>query len=691
MERPKPPSSATNIVLPAPSPQPAPSPTPAAADYGVPDGPSASSEYADGPEMADDGVSLTLGTESLLSLLLGSRQPAEGQPPTDDGAPPKPPAQPALDISIDPSDEYELEAYLATLTSYDLERLKREPERLSDEAKRLKLEMEELAFKNYRTVIQSAQCITDVSRQVVEMQGSVDGLLQHGPQLAVALEQFGESAKQINEERRLNRITLNHHTQLLDLLEVPQLMNTCVRNEHYEEALDLQAFAVKLRAMHPDIPVVHRLVAEVKQYAEDMLEQLLALLRTNIQLPLCLRVIGYLRRLGFLREQELRLHFLRCRDAWLQSLLADIPTTPPYSYLIKTTDCVRVHLYDIVTHYRAIFFDDTSAQEEATTRDGGLLYAWVTHKLLAFTRTLEATLPLVTDGASLANVLEQCMYCGMSLGRVGVDFRGLLGPPFEKQVYALFSSNLRAAVARFSDALHAHKWLAPPPSLAPASATAPAQGTEAYTPPAQLLDHAPLAVAANGFLAALNELRLCAPVSLAPAAAAALSQALSSLVAQLALLRTERHFSEREEGLFGALAKCCGEALLPYVARCFDAVFHADAPLVNLGPLFSALAPLSASAPAPRPASSPSPPPATAAPAPRSASFSVPAPSPPSSVSSASAPLSSSGLAPASSAPLPSASPAASPPTSVSGPAASAARPASDATAPLAHAAPSPR
>jgi hypothetical protein len=33
-------------------------------------------------------------------------------------------------------------------------------------------------------------------------------------------------------------------------------------------------------------------------------------------------------------------------------------------------------------------------------------------------------LPRISEGSVLANILEEAMYCGLSLGRVGVDFRG---------------------------------------------------------------------------------------------------------------------------------------------------------------------------------------------------------------------------------------------------------------------------
>lgn len=56
---------------------------------------------------------------------------------------------------------------------------------------------------------------------------------------------------------------------------------------------------------------------------------------------------------------------------------------------------------------------------------------------------LREALPRVMEGGSLASVLEHCMYCGMSLGRVGLDFRGLLCPIFEACVRNTFAANVK--------------------------------------------------------------------------------------------------------------------------------------------------------------------------------------------------------------------------------------------------------
>lgn len=52
---------------------------------------------------------------------------------------------------------------------------------------------------------------------------------------------------------------------------------------------------------------------QVNEVGQTMLEQLLSRLRSSLQLPECLRTMGYLRRIAVFSEAELRLQFLRCR------------------------------------------------------------------------------------------------------------------------------------------------------------------------------------------------------------------------------------------------------------------------------------------------------------------------------------------------------------------------------------------
>lgn len=57
-----------------------------------------------------------------------------------------------------------------------------------------------------------------------------------------------------------------------------------------------------------------------------------------------------------------RVQFLRCREAWLADIIDDLDPSNPYDYVKRLTDHHRVHLFDVVMQYRAIFADDTSNQ-----------------------------------------------------------------------------------------------------------------------------------------------------------------------------------------------------------------------------------------------------------------------------------------------------------------------------------------
>ena len=80
-------------------------------------------------------------------------------------------------------------------------------------------------------------------------------------------------------------------------------MNACARNGLIEEALDLESYARTLQARYEDVPILASIVAELERTTLGILAQLREQLRGQLQLPTCLRVVSYLRRLGFFEEQ----------------------------------------------------------------------------------------------------------------------------------------------------------------------------------------------------------------------------------------------------------------------------------------------------------------------------------------------------------------------------------------------------
>ncbi|KAG0632021.1 hypothetical protein M758_1G298600 [Ceratodon purpureus] len=471
------------------------------------------------------------------------------------------------------------QAYVSELLSFNLERLHKEPELLRVDGERIRRQMQEVAVGHYRAFISAADTVQNITHEITSVDEHLKTLIAEIPKLITGCNDFMDDAQQILEKRQLNRTLLANHSSLLDLLEIPQLMDTCVRNGNYDEALDLEAFVTKLATMHSRLPVIQSLEADVRQTTQSLLAQILQRLRSNIPLPECLRVIGYLRRLAVFNEHEIRLQFLRCREAWLVGIIDDLDQSNPYEYLKKMAEYHRVHLFDVVMQYRAIFSDDTSGHEENT--DGGLLYSWAMHRISSHLNVLREILPQITEGPNLAFILDQCMYCGMSLGRVGLDFRGLLPPLFESSVHNLFMRNMSVTVDNFQHVLDSHRWVPLPPVTLGRGTSSLDHSPDDVAPPYSIMEHPPLAAFVNGVLAALNELRHCAPINLKATLALELQCALQSVANSLLRYNATRIVKDSEKTLFLAMCRAFIEVVCPYCTLCFGKCYSGGSALIQ--------------------------------------------------------------------------------------------------------------
>lgn len=87
----------------------------------------------------------------------------------------------------------------------------------------------------------------------------------------------------------------------------------------------LNFFVEKFVPVIPNIDLFQNIVATIEGSWHTMLEQLLTQLRTDLQLPKCLQIVGYLRRMQAYSLPELKLKFLQARDSWFCSILNSIP------------------------------------------------------------------------------------------------------------------------------------------------------------------------------------------------------------------------------------------------------------------------------------------------------------------------------------------------------------------------------
>ncbi|KAM9765617.1 conserved oligomeric Golgi complex subunit 8 isoform 2-T2 [Menidia menidia] len=479
-------------------------------------------------------------------------------------------------------------AYLAELSASGLEPLRREPERLAEQRALIRLQTRELAFANYQTFIRTADCTRHIYRDFGRVEASVSRLLDKLPCFGDKCRAFVEAADHIGSSRRMNSLTLNRHTEILEILEIPQLMDTCVRNGYYEEALELAAYVRRLDRKHGTLPVIQAMVCEVRQSVQLMLGQLLQQLRGSSPLPACLRVVGYLRRMDVFTEAELRLQFLQARGAWLAAVLAAVPRDDAYAHISRTIEALRVHLFDVVTQYRAIFSDEDPPPASGGPAapagppplgEAAIFQGWLLRQVCGFLAALAGALERGVGGR-LDSLLAQCMYFGLSFSRVGADFRGQLAPLFQRAAAAAFRRALDEAAARFREDMDLYTLTAPPGPAPGMAAAAAAPGS--LQPPQELLDFPPLAGFLNGVLGALNELRPCCPLGLVQEVSRCLEDAAKTVSGQiLAFHRAEAAaFSGGEEQLFLRFCCCYGQQLLPFLNLSLQVLF----PPAQLGP-----------------------------------------------------------------------------------------------------------
>uniref|UniRef100_V9KL23 Conserved oligomeric Golgi complex subunit 8 n=1 Tax=Callorhinchus milii TaxID=7868 RepID=V9KL23_CALMI len=467
--------------------------------------------------------------------------------------------------------------YLSELSSYGVDKLSREPERLAEERAQILQQTQELAFSNYKTFIKTAECTKEIYRDFGLVETHVSRALEKLPGLSEKCRQFMQETEATGASRRMNSLTLNRHTEILEILEIPQLMDTCVRNGYYEEALELASYVKRLEKKYSSIPVIQGIVTEVRSSAQLMLNQLIQQLRTNVQLPACLRVIGYLRRMDVFTEAELRIKFLQARDTWLKSILGAISENDPYFHITKTIEACRVHLFDIITQYRAIFSDEDPLllSNDQAVNESAIFHGWVVQKMSEFLQKLELDLQRGV-GTRLDSLLGQCMYFGLSFSRVGADFRGQLAPMFQRVAINAFSKSVQEAIERFQEDMNLYTLISAPSVLGSTiAATVSTSQPNTLHPPMMLLDFPPLACFLNNILSAFNDLRLCCPIALAQEVTLCLEDSLVKITKLILSFHRaeETAFSEKERELFVQFCATFTEDLIPYLNRCLQVLF----------------------------------------------------------------------------------------------------------------------
>ena len=103
--------------------------------------------------------------------------------------------------------------------------LQHEPQRLSMEAERLNSELESLVMDNYRVFVENLTCSVHLRNEDKRLGEIAVDLGEELQRLGDQCSSFREKVQQFTGAFKRNRKTLQHHMQLVELLEVPQVLH----------------------------------------------------------------------------------------------------------------------------------------------------------------------------------------------------------------------------------------------------------------------------------------------------------------------------------------------------------------------------------------------------------------------------------------------------------------------------------
>jgi conserved oligomeric Golgi complex subunit 8 len=278
-------------------------------------------------------------------------------------------------------------------------------------------------------------------------------------------------------------------------LELPNIMDACVRSNLYEEALQIAAFANTLARRHSTDntavstsdadanraqsdgddkktvtkssanTVVQQVIRQIRSRQVDLRRHLIGRLRMTVTMPECLEVVTAVRRLNAIdlenrttsignsatigagnsssnvleqqhtaMEFQLQISFLEARDVWLDSKTTIVrhgSLGPQEETLLDAIERYRTRMFEVMTQFNAIF----RAQHVAASSTQ-LFAVWTSRRVQSFLLLLRTELTARSqhqqpDAAAIRDAVEASVFFGTSLGRLGADFTSQLPAIFE--------------------------------------------------------------------------------------------------------------------------------------------------------------------------------------------------------------------------------------------------------------------
>jgi conserved oligomeric Golgi complex subunit 8 len=184
-----------------------------------------------------------------------------------------------------------IQGYLARLTSSSLSSIAQEHAALAEEKKELDYQLSRLAKREYHSFVTTASHGDAIASSFEGFNEKITRVQDSIPPLESAIAQFNAFAKSQASTREKAENLLANHDRLLDILEMPSLVSTCVRNGYFSEAIQLSTHVKRLATLHyAHISLIQRLASQVDEAMKEMTVRLITLLKEPLKLPSALKV-----------------------------------------------------------------------------------------------------------------------------------------------------------------------------------------------------------------------------------------------------------------------------------------------------------------------------------------------------------------------------------------------------------------
>ncbi|KAF4622877.1 hypothetical protein D9613_002276 [Agrocybe pediades] len=320
-------------------------------------------------------------------------------------------------VPLDQLTKQTSQSYLSALSTYGLQDLLSEPTILQTQSHHLTSSLTSLTHTSYPTFLSLHQTTNALTASLTSLSSSLDSLLNKSlPALEESAAGWKTRTETVLKERNKARVVLDQHEKIRDLLEIPILIDTCVRNGYFAEALSLVSHAKALAANasaanKPPSLILSSVLSEVHYSIMQMLLSLLTTLyEPNRKLPTLWKAVNFLRKMDVFgpsspfasapqhlkatlaqvdsdksvdllgevisNEEQIALAFLVGRESCLKSTLepcgsdvsrmihgAELDEREKEDlarYLKKYIDLWREGVYDVITQYSTIFLEKST-------------------------------------------------------------------------------------------------------------------------------------------------------------------------------------------------------------------------------------------------------------------------------------------------------------------------------------------